>query len=246
MLYSRAPIIEAIIDFRTNSALAPSMTLLDVVHSKVQSRFPQKETLSRDDVKIQHSDSEGKPGPVVDAKRTFAGYRLIGDAGRKILSVTVDGFGFSVLPPYDKWSTFRDEARELWGIYKSICTPTQIKRIAVRYINRFDFPYPKIELTDYLKLYPEAPSSYFVRSYFMQLQLPQPDIDAMAVINQTSAPPTSKSSCAIIFDIDLFGEKIIVDAKNDTAAWDYLERLRDRKNSIFEDCITDKTRELIT
>ncbi len=43
-------------------------------------------------------------------------------------------------------------------------------------------------------------------------------------------------------DIDVIGE---VSLKDDHEIWNGLEKLRHKKNEIFEGCITDKTRSLI-
>ncbi|HAG97354.1 MAG TPA: TIGR04255 family protein, partial [Ktedonobacter sp.] len=55
--------------------------------------------------------------------------------------------------------------------------------------------------------------------------------------------PTTPEVVTVIFDLDLFRQKIW--NSDDEDIWSFLEELRYRKNEVFEASITDKTRELI-
>jgi uncharacterized protein (TIGR04255 family) len=77
----------------------------------------------------------------------------------------------------------------------------------------------------------------------MQLQIPQPDLEATLIINETIAPPTNPELVTIILDLDLFREHAW--ESHDKNIWQFLEKLRLRKNEVFEASITDKVRGLI-
>ena len=79
-------------------------------------------------------------------------------------------------------------------------------------------------------------------SFFMQLRIPQDDLETQALINQTAMPPPRDGIVAILLDIDLFRESDL--PKDETGLWNLFEKLHVRKNEVFEACITDKTREL--
>lgn len=65
----------------------------------------------------------------------------------------------------------------------------------------------------------------------------------MHLLNQAHAKTTQDDAVPIILDIDLFREwDPLID---DDGAWGYLERLRTKKNEVFETCITDRRREVI-
>ena len=78
--------------------------------------------------------------------------------------------------------------------------------------------------------------------FFMQVRLPQEDIAAMLVLNQTIVPPPDSESTSIILDLDLFRDQDV--PQEDEAIWGYFAVLHARKNQIFEACITDRTREI--
>ncbi len=77
----------------------------------------------------------------------------------------------------------------------------------------------------------------------MQLQIPQQDLNCMLIINEALAPQTNPEIITIILDLDLFRQQVWDSSDEDI--WLFLEKLRHRKNEVFEASITDRTRELI-
>src|SRR5919198_3721337 len=112
----------------------------------------------------------------------------------EIVQATLQGFTFNKLAPYDTWEKFRSTAKSLWNIYRSVCKPTFVTRAAIRYINHLNIPTEgPIDLQDYLKIVPEITSDLpqsELGSFFMQLQIPQNDLNCMLIINENLMPPT--------------------------------------------------------
>jgi uncharacterized protein (TIGR04255 family) len=239
--YSKAPITEAIIDLR---GILPSDITLSNLHgltSYLECDYPYRENAVRVESQVTAGASVG-----ASANQTQVGYVYSSDDGKQILNAGLMGFTFSRLAPYDRWETFRDEARRLWEIYCQMVRVEKLNRIAVRYINRIDIPLPfddfKIFLRTVPEVSPELPQG--LSGYFMQLQIPQPDIAAMAVINQAMMPPQipNSNSISVILDIDIFQDQVMF--STDTF-WTSLELLHTKLDTVFEACITDQTRELI-
>lgn len=164
------------------------------------------------------------------------------------MQARLDGFSFSQLAPYDTWDTFRSEARRLWQIYSSVAKPEIVKRVAVRYVNRLDLPVSSsgdLDFKDYLKTVPEiSPDlNQSLSSYFMQLHIPQEDLQANLVLNEAIFPQERHDVVSVLLDLDLFS--LIELSSDGDEVWKLLERFRRRKNKIFEACITDKTREIL-
>lgn len=76
----------------------------------------------------------------------------------------------------------------------------------------------------------------------MQLRIAQDDLPGHLLLNQTIVPPPNPSTVSVVLDIDLFGDQGI--PEDEPKVWDYFERLHERKNEVFEACITDQAREL--
>lgn len=238
-LYRRAPIIEALIDFRVQ---LPEHLGLDTL-TRIDIDYP-----TREDINVLESQISLGPAVGASASQTQVGYRFVNDDKRQIVQMGLQNFTFSRLEPYDCWETFRDEAQRLWEIYSSAVQPKTITRIAVRYINRLNIPFVPLlplDLKDYLRTVPEVSPDLTqgLSNYFMQLQIPQEDIASLLILNQALVPPPNSEVVSILLDIDLFREVNLID--NDDQAWGILELLRVRKDTVFEACITDRMRELI-
>jgi uncharacterized protein (TIGR04255 family) len=245
--YSNAPIVEAIIDFRVTQAQDFSIGDLAAIQDAVRDRYPNRRPMYSGQANISVGESAR-----VETLHEHTGFRFADQDERHILQARVDGFAFSVLAPYDRWETFRDEARRLWNLYKSITKAESVTRVAVRYINRIDIPTTgvlTIELEDYLKTYPETSPDWpheNLLTFFMQLQLWQGDLECMLVINEATAQPPNQETTSILLDFDLFREEYESPwLADDAAVWEFLEKLHDRKNEVFEASITEETRGLI-
>jgi uncharacterized protein (TIGR04255 family) len=250
--YPNAPITEALIDLRITHAQDFSVDDLGKMGEAIADRYPIQEPMYFHSGQLAFQQDED---PVqVETTHEHVGFRCISQNKQQILQARRDGFTFSILAPYDRWETFRDEARRLWELYRSAAKVENITRTAVRYINRIDVPIattPMVRVEDFLRTYPVIPSNWpyeDLQSYFMQLQIPQVDLGGMIVINQATAPPPNPETTSILLDFDLFRTQYEEPwpADNDAAVWAFLEQLHDRKNEYFEGSITDRTRGLIS
>lgn len=242
--YKGAPITEALIDLRVELPSEVAVSTLKEIHHSVRSDYPMCE-----DMVMAQGQFQTGPSVAAIATQTHIGYRFSSGDGKQILQVRLDGFTLNRLAPYERWESFRDEARRLWEFYYAVANPKNINRVAIRYINRLDLPLPLSDFKDYLRTVPEvAPDlPQGLADYFMQLQIPQEDLEGMLVLIEALIPPPVEKAgqvVSILLDIDLFCSVIL--PGNGESQWKLLEKLRVRKNEVFEACITDKTRELFT
>ena len=187
----------------------------------------------------------GQPAKV-SASQKEIGIRSISADGKTVCQRQLYGFTFSRLAPYESWEPFRDSARGHWNSYREKTDPRNVKRLAVRYVNRIEIPESPVELKDYFRTSPEVSPDLpqMMDGFFMQLRLPQPDVQALAVVNQTIVPADRPNTLGVILDIDVFCAESV--PQEEKSIWDHFEALHLKKNEIFEACITDKTRELMS
>lgn len=247
--YSRAPITEAVIDLRITPVQGFSAEDLAPLREVVEDRYPNHE---EEHVQYQQMSFVGTDLLQAGGGHQFNGFRFISADKRETFYARHDGFSFSIQAPYDRWESFRDEARSLWNLYSSFTMPKGITRAAMRYINRIDIPsVTSVQLEDYLRTYPEVSSDWpdegLMSNFFMQLQLWQRDLGCWLIVNEAPEPPPTEGAMSIRLDFDLFREQYGEPwkADDDTELWEFLERLHDRKNEIFEASITNRTRRLI-
>ncbi|HUG19993.1 MAG TPA: TIGR04255 family protein [Planctomycetaceae bacterium] len=239
--YSNAPITEAILDIRTTSPEGLALERLEEIHSLIQEDYPSKQQRNLARGRWNFGTQVG-----ATATQTPLGYLFLSPDEKQIVQVRMDGFTMSRLAPYESWEQIRDEAHRLWEIYSESIQPRSIERVAVRYINRIDIPLPFGDLTEYLRTIPQVSPDLpqELSGLFMQLTLPQPDIDSEARLSEALIDPVREGVVSIVLDIDLYRIKKL--PYHGDAIWEFFEILHDRKNRIFEACITDRTRELIS
>jgi uncharacterized protein (TIGR04255 family) len=239
-IFSNAPITEALLDIRVELSKDVDLHKLSSFHDFIKERFPKKQERVSFEAGFQMSPE----GPtVLPTSKKPDGYLFRSSAENKIVQARLDGFTFNKLRPYENWREFRNEARELWEKYSEITKPVKITRIALRYINRIEIPLPLKDFKDYILTTPDiAPKlPQELEHFFMQLVVPMPDIPAKAIITQTMQNPTA-DVLPLIFDIDVYQEAIY--SENQAEIWNVFEKLRNIKNEVFFNSITDKAKEL--
>ena len=238
--YAHAPITEAIIDLKVTLPEGFSANDLENIYADISENFPIKEQIHAGSLLFQSG-----PSIKIDASREHHGFLFRSKDGLRIFQATLSGFTFNRLGPYDTWEEFSGDARRLWEVYKAVCKPSSVVRVALRFINRLDLPGPTLDFNEYLRTVPEVSPvlPQGLSGFFMQLQIPQEDLNCTLIINEAFTPPTSPELVSVILDFDLFREHIW--QSDDKEIWRFIEELRHRKNLAFEASITDKTRRLI-
>jgi uncharacterized protein (TIGR04255 family) len=243
MHYDKAPITEALIDIRIEPPSGLDFERLQQIKALIAD-YPRQQIVHRGLAQLSLGEA-----PKAEASQEAWGLRCFSGDGKQVVQAQLDGFTFSRLEPYESWEGLRDEAKRLWHLYRDYVVPDKIVRVAVRYLNQFDFPATRIEPEDYLNTYPRLAPHLpeplrDIGPFSMSLHIPQPDLDAILILNEAlAAKQRTENTIPIILDLDLFVQSPRL--TDDQSLWDLLERLRDRKNTYFEACITEKTRELI-
>lgn len=237
--YANAPITEALIDIQVSLPPEVKLAAFDDVYNRVKADYP-----SKGDAKLVGATLSFGEQVSASAKQDQIGYLLRTKDGKNVAQVRLNGFTFSRLRPYEHWEALRDEARRIWDIYRDVARPIKVTRVALRYINQFDIKLP-MDFRDYFRTYPEISSDLPQRlsGFLMQVHIPQEDFKGLTLLTQTLVPPPNEETASVILDIDTFRHE--VDFSSESDLWQFLDQLRNRKNEVFEGCITNKTRQLI-
>jgi uncharacterized protein (TIGR04255 family) len=238
--YPKAPITEALIDLQVRLPAAITSETLRDVRGAREAQFPSASELKRAYIEFRVGEGQAATGTAEQA-----GWIFRSSDDKRVAQARLDGFTFSRLAPYDRWETLRAEAQEFWSDYRRVASPEAITRVGIRYINRFDLPLPFADLKDFFRTTPEVSPAMpqELAGFFMQLQVPYPDLQAMLVLTQTLVPPPQIDVASVVLDIGFSCANNV--PQEDTAIWHLLEQFRVKKNEVFEACITDAARELI-
>jgi uncharacterized protein (TIGR04255 family) len=239
--YANAPITEAIIQLRV--VPRDNTTHDDLLQCRVglEQTYPLMKEINES---VGHFELGQKV--TASASSKHVGAVFTDQIPSKAFQVRFDGFSMSRFAPYCGWEQFRDEARTMWDRYRAAVRPVRIERIAVRYINRLDLPGPRVELKNYLHTYPEFADGHAdeLDGFFLQVHSPVPDLKGRLIVNETLVDAPRPGLVSVALDIDLVRTEDLPQAENDV--WQLIETMRLHKNKIFEACITNLTRGLIS
>ena len=235
-----APLTEALVDIRVSlpSIFDPKdfLSLSNDISDKYTKSKPRQLFTAAFGVET------GKPFTQPTENKGIHGYICKSEDEKDVVQFRIDGFTFSRLNPYSEWETVLSEAKRLWGLYSIKCLPELITRIAVRYINRLDLPLPIKDFADYLTAPPLVPDSLpqGVSQFLTRVVIHDADTTANIIQAMKSSPKADH--VGVILDIDVF--KLKETGFEESSIWPEFEKLRDFKNRIFFESITEKTARL--
>ena len=237
--YPNAPIKEAIIDVHVEPGPDATVESLAKIGDLVKVTYPHRDALFERQISLGVSEASS-------TQKTI-GYRFTSEDRKQIVQCGLNGFAFSRLAPYETWEDMRIEAERLWNMYVHVVHPPKVIRLAVRCINQLDLPLPFRDFREYIRTVPDVSPDLpqGLSGYFMQLQIPQDDIQGMLILNETMVPPSNPTVVSVVLDIDVFKTNLMLSLDNsDRMIWEELETLHVKRNQVFENCVTDKMREL--
>ncbi len=243
--YGRAPVFEAVIDLHVRYGETPKDEWFSACHEKLAARLPNRVPI--DEMQFGMLRNAETKAVHTQFGQKSVGLRLTSESGNRVLQLQHRGFTYSHLAPYSRWEMFREEAEGYWKTFIESCNVAEVTRVAVRYINRIVIPGESIELYDYFSLYPKIPEGIpqDINGYSLQLRMPQNDLGpgAVTMLGMGLEGARDANGVPVLLDIDV--SRMAAWQPSGAELWEFIERLRDRKNLIFEACITDETRELI-
>lgn len=234
-----APIKEALIYIQVAFPEKVSVEALNSKYAQIADRYPKHETLQRGEFGLHNED--GQP-TTVTIGHAVVGYRYSSEDGHRVAQFRVDGFTFSQLEPYNTWEEMKEEAARLWEVYVDAVSPDPITRVGTRYINILKLPL-HTELKEYLTAPPTIPPglSQELSSFLTRIEIHNPAIDAQGLLTQ-ALEGVHDDHAPIVLDIDVFVAKQFEPREDEF--WRCLEQLRDFKNTVFFESITEKAVEL--
>lgn len=238
---NKAPITEALVDIRCKLPKGFKVDQFKTIGAEISEAYPIEKIMRMHQATIDVGDREQS----VTTHGKINGYRYESSNRTKIVQLSLDGFTFNRLKPYNNWAEVRDEALRLWNLYIELVKPEVINRIALRYINNLNVPMPVMDFRDYLTCPPEVPEGLpqGIISFFYRVVIPANDSKITAIITQALEPKVDiKDYLPIILDIDVI--KFTPDGFLEENILAILEKLRNFKNQIFFKSITPKLLEV--
>ena len=144
--------------------------------------------------------------------------------------------------PYSGWNDFLKKIENILDILTTVLESVEIKRTSIRFVNRFlldDFDNPEEYFTTIISK--KGDILFPLRQYGFRLQYEIPQTNIYVIVNQ-SVENDITNKYAYLLDIDVLDKQSILYEKETIKKC--LNNLREIKNKIFFDSITEKTEAL--
>ena len=237
----RAPITEALINFRVELPEGFHPDRFDQLADVFRHRFPKKASQ-----KVLHAGFGVRNGQTLTQAQELQHRGLILKTKREleIMQLRLDGFTFNRLRPYTSWEQIFPKAYRSWKKYRDHVSPLAVTRLALRYINVLDVPMPKTGFGEYLESPPAllrgAPD--VVSGFLTRVVLQDPDSGMSVNLTQALQDAPEPQHVRILVDIDAY--KLGRFEGNEELTASTFEQLHELKNRVFFSSITEKTASL--
>lgn len=237
----RAPIVEAVIQLRARAESMPAADRLEAYLKNALPQYPQAKAIGSVSVAARvMAGSPARSSVASEAEHTWLGLRVQTSDGLNVGMFTRDFFSYSRLKPYENWEKFIGEALRLWQVHQELCGPSEIARLGVRFINRFEVPVAGLDPSDYLKGVPSPPGAFLRSGFLYRDELAAGDLPYGATVMRTIQPGPEASSgrAGLLLDVDVFtlepfpSEQSMIERRLADLHW--------LKNRVFFDNVTER------
>jgi uncharacterized protein (TIGR04255 family) len=235
--YKNSPIIEAVCEFRFSPETQWDIAIPGMLFGKIEEKFPERKQHLAQEIGFVQEENKIKQQIRTEQKVRFFSKdepSLFAQVGHLNLSV-------SFLKPYTSWTSFKPNIQYVLDDLMGILGNPKLQRIGLRYINGITIPGLVQDLATYFEFRPcvgPALSQKF-KSFLVGCELPfHEDRDVCRIqLAEAVAPGTTASSYVLDIDYSISG---LDDQALQPIAW--IEEAHDAIESVFEGCITDRTR----
>ena len=237
---TRAPIVEALIHFQANAA---DRWEPEKVRDELQPAWPEHtEVQEMRPVQFEMKLEVGKSPETRVVSPDAEGFLFRSKNQRTVYHARRDGLIVSWLAPYSDWSTFLNAAMVAWDKFQEILAPSELYSVALRYINRLEFPLADFRLSTFFTTPPAKPPTlgdWGFNVFSHQTVFDPPNSPHFVQTNFLRTEAASEN-VAFILDIQV-GQKKGIGMERSTK--EMLEEMHVLKNTIFFAMLTDATLE---
>ena len=240
--FEKAPIILSILQFRykhmedfDHESIRKRGTSIIIEYPEVKERFVQK-------IHFGSNKPEGVTNVSLD-DRVIDGVQFISKNKKKILVIGRDRFTFEMHGDYEGWGNFSSEAKNLWNTFQTEFGDLVLSGISLRYVNRINLPKDLKDLSKYFTTFIQSSSGeHTVNNFQMKYTSTEPENNLTIHVGHVLEPPIEENY-PYLFDIDVIYLGELQNAEE--AIWNKFEILRSKKNYIFNDGLTETTKQII-
>jgi uncharacterized protein (TIGR04255 family) len=234
---THAPITEALIQFQANAAerwdperLRRDLGMAWPLHTNVQANRSLK-------VEVKHEHGKDPEQSVSFSPPEGLVFRA--EATSTVYQARRDGLVVSWLPPYIDWETFRGAALDAWDQFQRVANPEALHSVAVRYLNRLEFPLEGFRMKDYFTAPPAKPpeiSDWNFHGFLHRTFFEVPDSFCAVLLSFSPTFEGAPEKVAFLIDIEVRLKEPL--SAIEFSKEEVLEQMRHLKNKTFFSMLT--------
>jgi len=242
-VYKQPPITEAVIGINFENQIDEAA--VSDLQGKFSQYYPNHRPVENLSLKVELAVGEdNKQVANTDVAREI-GHRYSSADMTELLLLFPKSIAVSQLAPYPGWVSFFGRFVRDWTLLKRALGFQPIARVGVRYINRIDVPCdsPIVKHEEYLNIYPNVTDKYGpLTAYAVQTEVFMEDLECKLIINSAAVPSPILNYASFVIDQDIARDVNVPQREDDIVK--LIEKIRIRKNEVFESCVTDSARAL--
>ena len=235
--FNHPPIQEALINVKLGFLEKHTVERLEAVYDAVKEEFPSKNYSKSMTVNITPNEEASFDTNEVD------GMVLRSPDGSKAVQISNEGYIFSYVQHYSEWEEFLAEALKYLEVVIEKLNASTASGALTRFINNVSVPNDDYKTGSYFSTKIKfAGKDQQPAQYFVQYIEDKGDV-ACNVIQTRNSNTRSEATIDVILDIEaVYTSSISMEdvVNTDSVIW---KRLRQVKNEIFHETLTDKAKE---
>ncbi len=236
--YPNPPLTEAVCEFRFQDDASWDPTVPGRLYERLRHDFPKHQAVGTLETSISV-----QPLLIQQQVRPLNQSQFLREDGTALVQVGPNLLAINHLRPYPGWATFLPIIADVLAKYREVAEPRGLQRIGLRYVNRFLFEGPRVELEDFFDFYPyvgpNLPQDYALFMVGIHVSFDEHG-DAIR-IQLNDADGDRPGEVAFILDFDYFLNRPGEVGLDSVDSW--LEQAHQRIEEVFEGCIKTSLRE---
>lgn len=240
--FENAPIILSILQFRYKKIEEFNAEKVKRKGLEITGEFPQVIERIIQQIHFNGNKPDGTTHVSLDQKE-IDGVQFISKDKRRNLVIGRDRFTYEMHGKYPGWDIFIKEPMHFWNLFKEEIGDVELTGLSLRYVNRINLPIDFHDISEYFTTFIQSTTGeHNINTFQIRYTSVEPDKNLTSHVGHVLEPPID-NKYPYLFDIDVIYLSPIEDMP--TKVWEIFNVLRKKKNAIFNDGLSDKTKELI-
>ncbi|MEZ4858535.1 MAG: TIGR04255 family protein [Flavobacteriaceae bacterium] len=237
--YSNAPIILAMIQFRFNEITDFNKEQIKLIAEKIKKKYP---IINERFIQGIIVDDNKKQTSVSLDERKLDAIQVMSENRKEYFTIANNKFTFQSHEKYSDWNSFTEFVKVFWGLFSDYYKIDEMNGISLRYVNKFKLPLSTKDITKYFNTYlQDNENTHTIREFQFKYNSFD-EVNGYNVIIGHALERPIEDYLPYIYDIDVISLQNI---QNNKDVWSKFNEIRNKKNHIFNNGITEEAKKLI-